>query len=73
MRLTLPTAIITIILYEVVLWAITSNRLATRVREVSATRQGDWLMTIDTPMWWWALAIVPPVLLLGYWAYRRSR
>ena len=71
--MTLPTAIIMIILYEIILVTVSSNRLMGRVRAESATRQGDWLMTIETPMWWWALAIVPPVLLLGYWAYRRAR
>ena len=71
MRLTLPVVIITIIIYELGLFAVTAWTLMGRAREMSATRQGDWLETTSLPAWWWPLAIVPPVLLIGYWSYKR--
>ena len=73
MRLSLPTAIITIIVYESLLLGVRSRLLMGRANELAPARQGDWIQTVPVPLWWWALAIVPPVLLLGYWALRRSR
>ena len=73
MRLTLPIAIITIILYEMVLITVSSRRAMALIQARNASRQGDWIETIHAPLWWWTLVVLPPVLLIGYWAYRRAR
>lgn len=72
MRISLPTTIIAIIIYESLLLGVRSRLMMNRATALS-TIQSDWLETVPVPLWWWALAIVPPVLLIGYWAFRRSR
>ena len=73
MRLSLPTTIIAIIVYESLLLGIRSRLMMASASALATTRQGDWIETVPVPLWWWALAIVPPVLLIGYWAFRRVR
>lgn len=73
MRLTLPVAVITIIIYEIILIALGTQRMIAQTRAVATNRQGDWIVGVAVPVWLWVLVIIPPVVLIGYWAFRRSR
>jgi hypothetical protein len=71
---TFAKTLMAIALYELALFLLTAIWMMRRASALAETRDGDWLEIAPMPMWWKALIVVPPLILLARWAVvRRAR
>jgi hypothetical protein len=52
---------------------VAANTLLLRHIARAAPPTGDFLNTIDLPLWWWLLVIAPPLIPIGAYVWQRTR
>jgi ABC-type dipeptide/oligopeptide/nickel transport system permease component len=70
MRLSALLVIALSVLY-VVLFVVGSAAALWHRTRIKARQQGEFMETFSIPMWWWALLVGPPLLLVGFWIGQR--